>query len=421
MSASTDLNTPRAPRQWSTITAAWVGVRRERRGASWSLNLKAVNRPEHWWRDRPSWLDAQYETESELRWLSEAESRRRLHDLASAPTDPRAGGWAMLLREGAAAPTTAVAVAELPERTDRTGQTPYHPTLWVDAARPQRWWLALDAMAPPPAWIDAGATLDALRAAYAPYAPEGLRPEASLHREHSFFVCFAEEAPLDQLAQMVASRPLMDGALMWGSARAHDPWRASVRMPAIELRHAVADDLVQHGGKQASFSWRSAFSQSLVRLREHRLRVTVCDVRYRPATSRATVAALNGLRGVDLPLDLPVDVAAGLLALPQESSATLEARLRDAPPPDLEAEEAGLPSPLVDDALAFAVLHAHDLPRARWVVREALGRSPYERQAARLIAKHLGLYADLAELVAREPDPSRLGRESWLLDLGDPS
>lgn len=384
-------------------------------------HLQRMNRPEHWWRDRPSWLDAQYETESELRWLSEAESRGRLQDLASAPTDPRAGGWAMLLHDGAIAPTTAVAVAELPARSDRTGQTPYHPTLWVDTTQPDRWWLALDAMAPPPVWIDAGASEGALREAYAPYRPDGLLPEPCLYREHSFFVCFADEAPLDQLAQMVASRPLMDGALVWGSACAHDPWKASVRMPAIELQRAVADDLRQHGGKQASFTWRSAFSQSVIRLREHRLGVTVCDVRYRPASSGSTIAALAALRGVDYPVDLPVDVAAGLLALPQETSAALEARLRDAAPPDLEAEEAGLPSPVVDDALAYAVLHAHDLPRARWVAKEALGRSPYERQVGRLIAKHLGLYADLADLVAREPEPSRLGRESWLLDLGDPS
>jgi hypothetical protein len=370
-------------------------------------------RPEHWWKDRPDWVDALYGAKDleEIEWLSEGASGA-LRDEHRASLRGGFAGYDFapeVLEESAAGDF--VPLGLLPERTDRRGLIPYRPMIVADARRPEQAFVAFDRYAPSFAWIPAGTSPGTFRQAWAPYAIAELPPRVGLARERRWFVGTVEQlGSLDQIARAMDGTHGLDG-LCWGSSFDEDPWPPRVEANALAIARASQDALVQSPAAPPSISRRTIFSGSVVTVWQCGALLAL-SIRYRPVPHAAIYEAMNERFGTTFPTDLPIDAFLAFcrfpLAVPPER---VEAALRD---PAHAETRAG-------DAMVHALLRHDDLGKLSWLFDEILAVPGDDGRPLRDLA--IGLadsFQDVSTLCAMlevETDPQL---RSALLELTSP-
>jgi hypothetical protein len=379
--------------------------------------------PEHWWKERPGWVDALYLATPDskgdgrfgLEWLSEAASRSLAKDVRKRLREDGAGYG---LDPAVVEPMLAspfLPLAHLPTRSDRRGMVPYRPTLFADLSRPEQAYLGFDALTPPLYWLGAGTSRESLERAWAPYSPERLPSRLELRRERRFFVGSARElGELSALSDALVMRPGID-SLRWGTAYDDDPWRERVEGHLLAIMSMSRDVERQRPSALEALSCRTVFTGSLVTLTTFE-GFYALSLRYAPVDHASVYGPLNERFGVRFPTDVPLDAFMALAAFSGFATADdMETTLKD---PGERAHHIG-------DAVIYALLCHDDLRRLSWVVREPLAVPAAEGKELRRVAAQLAyrfeLQAELCAMLETETDPEL---SAMLLDMtrlgGDP-
>jgi hypothetical protein len=123
------------------------------------------------------------------------------------------------------------------------------------------------------------------------------------------------------------------GSLEWGSAFEDNPWTkqwAAGGLNFLVLQGAIRACRAQHDGATARHTRCTLFSRSQMTIELHRNGHYVWELRYVPAPHGDVIERFNATTGMQLPLDLPVDLACAVHGFEFTSAPSLEARLVDA-------------------------------------------------------------------------------------------
>jgi hypothetical protein len=201
-----------------------------------------------------------------------------------------------------------------PVRRRRLGKVDSRLIVTFDPDEDDVAWLSLSHAMPSLAWASAAPTLDALRAAMVTYTC-GDAPRRSELPRHERVVKQVEVSGIEVITRSIEGLELWIDDATWGSAYIDDPWTslepdAGMMMLSLHMERVKE----QHRGRPASFSFRTLWSHSILKIEQHPFGLLVFDLKYRPASDRRTLATLTGDQpGSSLPADLPVDLAASLL------------------------------------------------------------------------------------------------------------
>lgn len=144
-----------------------------------------------------------------------------------------------------------------------------------------------------------------------------------------------EQAGPHELDRHFDSSPALD-PMVWGSAYDDDPWPSS--MPGVgvlQLIHLTRLRRAQREGvgAVARFTRRARFSGAHVAYELHygkRVPLYVWRISYRPNPYPEMIRRFNRIAGTSYPVDLPVDVVAGLMGFDWTERGDLEAGLAQA-------------------------------------------------------------------------------------------
>jgi len=201
-----------------------------------------------------------------------------------------------------------------PVRRRRLGKTDSRLVVTFDPDEPDVAWLSLSHAMPALAWAAGGATGDALRRAVSAYTPADAPRRLELPR-HERVVKQLDVSGFEVLTNTIEALELWVDDATWGSAYIDDPW-ASLEPDAGMMMLSLHVERVkeQHGGRPVSFSYRTLWSRSVLKIEAHPFGLWVFDLSYRPFSDRRTIELLaRDEPGARLPADLPVDLAASLL------------------------------------------------------------------------------------------------------------
>jgi hypothetical protein len=132
-----------------------------------------------------------------------------------------------------------------------------------------------------------------------------------------------------ELERHWTSSPVI-GSLEWGSAYDDDPWKETPeRINMLVLQEAIRRCRAQQDGATARHTRWTLFSRSQMAIELHRNGHYVWELRFRPAPHRDVIERFNATTGLQLPLDLPVDLACAVHGFEFLSAQRLEARLSE--------------------------------------------------------------------------------------------
>jgi len=185
--------------------------------------------------------------------------------------------------------------------------------------------------------------------------------------------------------------PWIDDA-MWANGHIDDPFRTTDRpMPMLRLMHLREDAAATHSGRFVAFGCRSLFSRAALRVAAHGAGLFVFEARYHPAPDDGAALAAAATVNLDLPPDLPADLAALFLrghaispsdlpALEAEHGASALIGIRCALGPADPATHATLRALIVesegdDDALGWfdSLANVYDMPGLRYLAASLAG------------------------------------------------
>ena len=334
---------------------------------------------------QPKWFEALKKdpkaAESGIHWFTPEEAEAKRAELAEAAA-------------------RFVPVGEGPTALDRQG----HKTrslLLLARQSPDELKVALSPTYPPLLWIGAGQTAASFKEATAVYFPQFMPVEDKLERTVRGFLGTGAGGKLDliQLHDRYKAAAAFIDPLAWGSQYTKDPFLDS--MP----RGPQGQDLARRYSEQAkeglaTFSFRSLFSKSVLRVEAHAnvapgVHLFIGQVRYHAAKQAAVIHELNQKLGMHLPEDLPVDVAGALIGLPFD-------------PP--EVIRAALPQQTDPAKLAFGLLCLESLDADAAALEKDLRQYASHpegsvRQLVANLAHRRKLAPLLSEMAASEPHP----------------
>jgi hypothetical protein len=236
-----------------------------------------------------------------------------------------------------------VLVAKGPSTTKRPGSLSEMFVQWyVDPATPDRLWCALSDRYPGWLWVPVEPTADALREVLDDMFPTPARRRVDLTRWVRGFVGHPRDVPIPnvydgeyhgfdgyELDRYFFLVPFVDGG-SWGSFHLDDPLRDDLREAPGEfaMAHEQAKVMAskQEPGRVPSMTWRSLHSRSYLSI-EVNMRHFVCArLGYRPAppSHQAVLAAANRDLALNLPPDLPLDLAGAMSGYDFMPAAELE-------------------------------------------------------------------------------------------------
>jgi hypothetical protein len=259
------------------------------------------------------WLDGLRQDETLARqlgldWLGEEQGRlwseQWKTSWAAAPWEPQ------FVERGLNLPERCRVVAQGPTRQRRTSAGGSILLLVHDPERDELALLPSTAF-PPFGMPYAGRTPASLRAAFADYARE---PWAvpSLPRTLRVLKPLEIESVDIVLHTIEGTEPWMDDGL-WGSAHDGDPYDELPAQPGpVDLMLIGRRALEQHPGRPPTWSMRSLWSRSVLRIEQHPYGLWVFEVRYQPVQTDLQ-APERLTSSLAFPPDLPVDVLPSLL------------------------------------------------------------------------------------------------------------
>lgn len=282
--------------------------------------------------DLPGWVAAlrgEGLSDIPLRWLEQDEAQARRDALLEAwghvPFDDEFKARCAD-RVARCAP-----VAAGPTRRARVGDRAEELTLLFDPEHPEDLVAALGERIPSALWVPLGRTAASLRDGLAPYLTGELRSAHRFTRVQRVFKGTAEQlglTGLDQLAQAIAGFETWIDPASWGSAQDDDPWPADTSsLSMIEFRILLDDCRKQDPGRFASYSFRTLWSRSVLRIEQQAFDSFVFELRYEPSLHPEVIRGLEEIFPFQLAEDVPVDLAASLLRGPTVTPAFLEAAL----------------------------------------------------------------------------------------------
>lgn len=336
-------------------------------------------------------------------WLTKAQSRKdraAIEQSFRAESGPPGYSLSAAAREACRARLgQVIPVARGPSRKSRTGDV-VHEALWfLDPARPEQLWLALDALMPPLLWLPAGTLAVSVREALAPYFPERLPARLELPSIARGFA--GNETMLDANHEQLENHFTMTSALdflSWGSDYDDDPWPEELpeKLHRLALMAKLRELMAQRPTRVRSTSYRSFWSRSIVTLERHGDGWFVLQARYRPARSPEVVRSFNEQLGTGFPEDLPVDVVAALLGTGFVTGRALEQAL----------EEPAMAESIPFHLLALGAVRHSDLRMLEILRRVARSESTSVRRVAAILADWLRYDLLLHEMCATELDPT---------------
>jgi hypothetical protein len=277
-----------------------------------------------------------------------------------------------------------------PSRYRRLSKTASRLTLVFDPEYPERVATSLSHAIPSVCW--SLARLEQLPQTLAPYLTD---EPTSIDARHERLV-----KPLDVehprlIANAIDALELWMDDAFWGSSCAEDPWLGVADdLNMLSLSMYVQRFSEDDPDRFPAVACRTLWSQSRIRIEQHPRGLFVFDLRFRPAEDAETIAELNELVDMRLPLDLPLDLAASLLR-----GSTLG--IQDI----LELETTG-ESPL--NTLALRCAAAPSEPPTIAVLRETISKARGDEELLAAVASlassyhHDGLLFEVAA-VADEP------------------
>jgi len=305
---------------------------------------------------------------------------------------------------------------------DRTASS----LVWLLDGRRDCLCLALSESYPSFLWIPCGRDATAMQTALAPYYPQPFPERLALPSRTRGFIGYRlqlgvpspytgelEPANAAELDRHFALNPFVEPGA-WGSSRVDDPWPEELpAQPNLQLRMTAREQVVtaQTPGRVWSISRRTRHSRSILSIELHHRDVFVAEIRYRPSTHGAVVAAINARFGSEYPVDLPLDAVAALLGFRFDAAEDLENQLAVIGPSGDAQLAAGLlqvTSALRHDDLSVTTLYRRWLEHDAAVVRSTL----YNVFVAH---NHESL---LEEACVTEPDAEMLAQIEGVLDQG---
>lgn len=245
---------------------------------------------------RPDWLEALTKLK-QLTWLKPG-------DRAKTPKHADFEDWE---------PVAAAPIVEGDRNNDAL-----HPYLWLQRSKPDTLWLGIHERCPPWLFVNAGKTSKSVLAALKHAQPDESRKRA---RHLRCFIGFTRTmAELEN--RFVLSANIDSFPLRLGTA-------ATEKVPEPEEQLLIIES-----------EFQTRFSASRIVLRGLSdvmpdARLVVGDIAYPPSKHAEAVTRVNARRGLSLPLDLPLDVAAMLSELPVKTEAACHDEVASGPEPGI--------------------------------------------------------------------------------------
>ena len=259
----------------------------------------------------PAWLgalreDASLSGELGIRWL-EPDVRAALHASVTSSLEGMSGDERWKQR-GLERFARSVPLGLGPERNKRVMRHACSTALFFDPERPSHVCLSLAASMSPLTWAEAPATPEGLRELFARYFVTDPVKVAALPRRVRTLVNFGQ-IEREQLEEALTSAgyPMLDDAV-WYSAHAEDPWLGLGELWGLSLMAHMRDVRREDDRRYRSFSVRTLFSRSVVKIEQHPFGLWVMEIRYAPVDDGAGVRWVNEIFGSRFPEDVPADV-----------------------------------------------------------------------------------------------------------------
>jgi hypothetical protein len=193
-----------------------------------------------------------------------------------------------------------------------------HPYLWLQRSKPDTLWLGIHERCPPWLFLNAGKTSKSVLAALKHAQPEDGRKRT---RHLRCFIGFTRSmAELEN--RFVLSANIDSFPLRLGTA-------AAEKVPAPEEQLLIIESEFQ-----ARFSASRIVLRGLIDVVPD-ARLVIGDIAYPPSKYDEAVARVNAHRGLSLPLDLQLDVAAVLSELPIKTEAECHGEVVSGPEPGI--------------------------------------------------------------------------------------
>jgi hypothetical protein len=283
-----------------------------------------------------------------------------------------------------------------PTRKDRMEPRQSTMMLWFDPKHPERIFASLGKNLPPQLWPSAEPTAAGLARDFAPYTASTFVSPQRFPRSLRVYRYSLKQlgmASIEEFVKIVGQQEgWLDTSALWGSNSLDDPWPDN---PANESKaHLQAigqSSQEQHPQRRRSLSMRTLWSRSVFTV-ESSFGNVVVEMRYVPVKSEP----LFDLKELDLPDDLPADLAASLL---RGDIVTLRrvAKYRD----EQNALDAAVITCMLEpfETTTFALL--------RKMVRSP---EPKLREACIELAADMGYHGVLYELECETKDPAVLAK-----------
>ena len=288
---------------------------------------------------------------------------------------------------------------------------------YLDPAKPDVLWCALDQSYAGWLWVPVGPTVDGIAEVLSSSHPTPALRRTELTSFARGFLGFYGQVELpnvysgefvdfnghdlDRYMTMVHYTEVDS----WGSSHLEDPMADDVEpvsplvMSAFKRQNQTSAQLL---GRIPSMTWRTLHSRSYVSFEVHQRDIVCAAVHYRPspASHRNVVAQLRQETGIDYPVDLPLDVIGTLGGFGFSREQDLIGNLDDPETPDH----------LMGSMRVLAALWSGNLRHTLRLRRFAADTDPEVRMALARIANWYGYRFLFEDLALTETDPGLLER-----------
>ncbi len=183
--------------------------------------------------------------------------------------------------------------------------------LVADPERPDKAFVSLATGVPALLWCECEPTLDGLLDHLQPYLAERKLVEQMSKTAKTVKVLNVERDVIEN--HIVRSEFWLDDGF-WCSSYVNNPWENPDLEDNVLMRSVMLEErMKEHRGRMPSTSFRALWSGGVITIEAHPFGVYRFFLRYEPANDAHAIRTVNELTHGDLPLDLPVDIAASLL------------------------------------------------------------------------------------------------------------
>lgn len=183
--------------------------------------------------------------------------------------------------------------------------------LVADPERPDKAYVSLATGVPALLWCECEPTLDGLLDQLQPYRSERKLVEQMSKTAKTVKVLQVERDVIEN--HIVRSEFWLDDAF-WCSSFVNNPWENPDLEDNVLMRSVMLEErMKEHNGRMPSTSFQALWSGGVITIEAHPFGVYRFFLRYEPANDAQAIRTVNEITNGDLPLDLPVDLAASLL------------------------------------------------------------------------------------------------------------